>query len=188
MADGRKETVFREFNSLSVVYAMPEVEFLDAEHRFVSPADVAADVFAAAPVGVPAAPAPAAAAAAPSAHAFADPFLSPPPAPVTAPVAVSRSAPEVDLLGLDSFLAPAPVAVAPAPRWSLLPNPHLEPAEFQAKWGSLAAGCVPLPPCVAAWVGRCCLVMLSYRLVSCRGAFGCLVLPGREMACRGDNS
>ena len=148
-----QELIFQEFNSLSIVYGMPEVEFVDDAHRFVNKAAAAtaAAFGSAAPVGAfPTAP-PASAvvptAAVPSATATAgvmdDPFFAPAPA---APVVARGPAPEVDLLGLDDFGfgAPAAPVAAPAPvvAWSLNPAAVLEPAVFQAKWLSINVGCV----------------------------------------------
>ncbi len=143
-----QERIFAEFNTLSVVYAQPEVEFVDEAHQFKSKAVAstpAAPVFASGPaVGAPAAYAPVATYA--PAAAAEDPFFSPAPAPAAAvpaaaPAVVARG--EVDLLGLDDmFGAPAPVAPPPQAAWGLNPAAVLEPTVFQSKWATLAAGCV----------------------------------------------
>lgn len=169
-----QETIFQEFNTLSVVYGQPEVEFVDESHRFVNKSAAAtaaaafgaASAFPGAPVGVPAPAVPggfpgSAAPAAVAASVVDDPFFAPPPpaAAPAAPPAGRAAGPEVDLLGLDDFgfgapaAAPAPVAAAPV--WGLNPAASLDPPVFQAKWTTLAAGCVV---CACACT-RCCVYM-----------------------------
>lgn len=146
-----QEQVFREFDTLSVCYELPESEFVDATHRMgKAPAAAAATVApVAAPAGVHAAapPRPPAASPAPAASLLDDPFdaFSGPPAPAPAPRSAAPApaySSEVDLLGLDGFgfAAPAPAPAPAAPAFALTPSPQLDPAGFQAKWGSLPVG------------------------------------------------
>ena len=165
--------VFREFNSLSVIYGKPEEQFVTEDHRFVlkgaeaaeKAATVAAAVDAvAAAAGGAGAGAGAGAVATDTAAAPVPEGVAPPPAgaaaapfaaaPAPAPAAPSPSAD--DLLGLDDDLlggfgspapapapAPAPVAAPVAPPFSLAAGVVITPQDFQAKWAAWPAAATP---------------------------------------------
>ena len=133
------EAVWREFNSLSVVYGKPSEMFIQPEWLIKDRSG-----------GAPAAAKPAADASDDSLLGNADgalPEASPASSSgggghATASAAAAAPAEEEDLLGLSFGAppAPAPPAAAPPPAPAasvLVPGAVLAPADFQSKWGSL---------------------------------------------------
>jgi vesicle coat complex subunit len=158
-----REAVFAEFNSLSVVFGKPSVDFVPESHRPVSSEDDdASDTAVAAshvikPAAVshatkpvvhqpPLAPSPVEDLFGPGGPAPAPASGSPPPptddlgdlfGPVAAkppPRAAASGGDMLDLFGAAPSPAPAPATL------TLDASANLEPAAFQTKWGSAAAG------------------------------------------------
>jgi hypothetical protein len=136
-----RETIFREFNSLSVLYNKPSASFIAPDHMFAK-APVEEVVAAAAQdddrllveeeeTGSSSSSSSSAGSAASSAAAAAAGS-----APRAAPPAE-----EEDLLGLGfGSSAPSQAAAVPAPAAvSLVGSPQLDSAAFQSRWSSLAA-------------------------------------------------
>lgn len=137
------EAVWREFNSLSVVYGKPSEMFIQPEWM-IKDRGVGG--------GAGGAAKPALADSDESLLGNADnamPQSSPGGSVAPAPAASAAAAPEEDLLGISYAAPPAPAPAAPvaAPAPAPLPTPSpasilvpgavLAPADFQAKWGSL---------------------------------------------------
>lgn len=113
-----KETIFREFNSLSVVYNKPAETFVTGVTFEDEEEEEEEETTAPAAAAAAAAPAPAAYSAAPT-------------------NGNQAAAPVVDLLDFDmpDLSTPAPAA-APV-GFALQPNPVVDVAVFQAEWGQL---------------------------------------------------
>ena len=137
-----QEKIFREFNSLSIVYGKPEEKFVDEEHRFVvreveAPAEEPVEALGG--LGSYKAESPAPAPAANGGGGGLGGFASSP-APAPAPAPAASGAEEGDLLGDLFGSAPSPSSSAASPAApSLKPAPDaLAPPAFQSKWQSLA--------------------------------------------------